>query len=259
VAAYLIVNADDFNLTGGVTRGILEAHLQGIVTSTTVMVNLPGLEQGRSLARQAPRLGVGLHLNLTFGPPVLPAREVPSLVDDSSWFIHDKTRFEAAGEPAEIRAELSAQARRFQAVFGRRPSHLDSHHHIHRHPRVFEVALALAGDLGVGLRAIFPEMVTRIRGRGLSTPDRMVGDIGLAAYWSSARLVALVPEIPPGVPELMCHPGHADGALVVSSYSGQREEELRALCDPTLKAALRTAGVALISYDDLASALVRPP
>ena len=86
MAAYLIVNADDFNLTEGVSRGILEAHRRGIVTSTTVMVNLPGLEQSRSLARQAPRLGVGLHLNLTFGPPVLPAREVPSLVDDSSRF-----------------------------------------------------------------------------------------------------------------------------------------------------------------------------
>ncbi len=259
MAAYLIVNADDFNLTEGVTRGILEAHWRGIVTSTTVMVNLPGLEQSRSLARQAPRLGVGLHLNLTFGPPVLPAPEVPSLVDDSSRFIHDQTRFEAAGDPAEIRAELAAQVRRFRAVFGRRPSHLDSHHHIHRHPRVFEVALALAGDLGVALRAIFPEMATRIRRRGLSSPDRMVGDVGPEAYWSPAKLVALLAEIPPGVTELMCHPGHADGALFVSSYCGQREEELRSLCDPTVKAALRTAGVEPISYDDLAFVPARQP
>ncbi len=252
-----MVNADDFNLTEGVTRGILEAHRQGIVTSTTVMVNLPGLERSRELASGTPRLGVGLHLNLTFGSPVLPVAEVPSLLDRDGRFIHDHARLETAGDLAEIRAELAEQVRRFQAAFGRRPTHLDSHHHIHRHPRVFEVALALAADLGVPLRATSPEQAVAIRSHGLPCPDRLVGDVGRETYWSPSRLMGFFGRVSSGVTELMCHPGYGDALLAVSSYSWQREEELRALCDPAVKAALRGAAVERISYDDLASVLAR--
>ena len=89
----LIVNADDFNRSPGVSRGIVEAHEKGIVTSTTVMVNLPGLRASLDLLRGYPRLGVGLHVNLTFGSPVVPAEQVPSLVDAEGRFWSD---------PAEI-------------------------------------------------------------------------------------------------------------------------------------------------------------
>src|SRR3972149_1037605 len=120
--AFLIVNADDFNLTEGVSRGILEAHRHGLVTSTTVMVNLPCLTQSRDLARDAPGLGLGLHLNLTFGPPALPPGRVPSLVDGDGRFIRDRVRVGAAGDLSEIRAEWAAQAERFEAIFARRPT-----------------------------------------------------------------------------------------------------------------------------------------
>ncbi len=255
MAAYLIVNADDFNLTEGVTRGILEAHLQGIVTSTTALVNLPGLERSRELAGHAPRLAVGLHVNLTFGPPVLPAGEVASLVDEGGRFIRDPSRLEAAGDPAEIRAEVAAQVERFHAAFNRRPSHLDSHHHVHRHTRVFEAVLSAAADLGMPLRAVSPEMAASIRGRGLACPDRLVGDVGPEAYWQPERLLALLGQIQPGVTEVMCHPGHVDTALSTSSYCAQREGELRAFCDPAVKAALQTAGIQCITYDRLAAVL----
>ena len=252
---FLIVNADDFNMTEGVTRGILEAHGRGIVTSTTVLVNLPGLERSRELARESSRLGLGLHLNLTFGPPVLPPGRVPSLVDGGGRFIRDRARVGVAAEPLEIRMELAAQAERFVEIFGVRPSHLDTHHHVHRHPRVFEVVFDLAGTLGIPVRAFSPQMAQRIRSRHLSAVDRAIGDVGPEAYWTPERLLDSLRTLPSGVTELMCHPGHADAALAVSSYCAQRELELRALCDARVKDALTLAGVQCITYHDLAAVL----
>lgn len=253
--SFLIVNADDFNLTAGVTRGILEAHQRGIVTSTTVMVNLPGLERSRDLARETSRLGLGLHLNLTFGRPVLPPAKVASLVDGTGCFIRNPGRVGEAGDLSEIREELAAQAEWFETVFGCRPSHLDTHHHVHRHPQIFEVVLDLAGALGIPLRAFTPEMAGRIRRRRLPAADRAVGDVGPDAFWQPGSLLAFLRNLPPGITELMCHPGYADAALAASSYCAQREVELRALCDPRVKDALMAAGVQCIAYRDLAPVL----
>lgn len=253
---YLIVNADDFNLTQGVSQGIAEAHRRGIVTSTSVLVNLPGLEQSRDLARKVPGLGTGLHLNLTFGRPVLPPDKVPSLVDATGCFIRERGRLATSGDPAQIREELRAQAERFEAIVGHRPGHLDSHHHIHRHPRIFEAVLDLALTLGVPMRAFTPEMAERIRSRHLPAPDRAMGDVGPEAYWTCARLCGVLEGLEAGVTELMCHPGYAEGLGALSSYSGQREAELRALCDPGVERALRASGIQCITYDDLAAILV---
>jgi predicted glycoside hydrolase/deacetylase ChbG (UPF0249 family) len=255
---FVIVNADDFNLTEGVSRGILAAHRGGIVTSTTVMVNLPGLEKSRDLARECPRLGLGLHLNLTFGPPLLPPDRVPSLVDVGGRFIRDHARLGEAGDPSEVRAEWALQAERFIDVFRGRPTHLDTHHHVHRHPRIFEVALELAERLDLPLRALTPEMSERIRGHRLPAVDRTVGDAGPEAFWQSARLVDFFRSLSGGVTELMCHPGYADDALSVSSYRAQREVELHALCDPRVKDALAAAGVRCIAYGELAAVLEGP-
>jgi chitin disaccharide deacetylase len=251
----LIVNADDFNLTPGVTRGILDGHRHGIITSTTVMVNLPDVEHSRDLAAEdAPALGLGLHLNFTFGAPLLTPDAVGSLVDASGRFHRDRERLGAAGEPSEIRAEIEAQIARFLAVFGRCPTHLDTHYHMHRLPRVFAIVLAAAAELGIPLRALSPEMTARIRARGLPAVDRAVGDVAAEAYWTAAGVVQFVESLPDGVTELMCHPGYVDAGLVVSSYREQREGELRALCDPKVKSALDGAGIELIHYGALGCA-----
>lgn len=248
---YLIVNADDFNLTEGVTRGILYGHQHGIITSTTVMVNLSGLATSRDLARQAPGLGLGLHVNLTLGAPVLAAGAVPSLVDAAGRFVRDRERVGEVGVLAEIRAEAVAQARRFEEVFGRRPTHIDTHYHMHRLPRVLDAVLDMASDLGLPVRAVTPEMAVDIRRRGLPAPDRMVGDVGPDAYWTPENLIGLSKAAEDGVTELMCHPGYADEALAISTYRAQREGELRALCDPRVRAALTAAGIRLINYKEL--------
>jgi len=257
VPRILIVNADDCNLTDGVTRGILEAHRRGLVTSTTVMVNLPGLERTRDLVRSAPALDVGLHLNLTFGPPVLTPASVASLVDASGRFIRDPPRQAQAGDPRQIRQELGAQAARFRTVFGRRPSHVDSHHHLHRFDPVLEVALDLAASLGLPLRALSPEMADEIRRRSLAAPDRMVGEVGPEPYWTRERLLTTIASLEEGVTELVCHPGYADGTLT-SSYATQRDAEREALCDPGVVEALRSAGIRLAGYRELAEFTAGP-
>ncbi len=249
--SFLIVNADDFNLTPGVTQGILEAHRNGIVTSTTVMVNLSHLEESCELARDHAGLGVGLHLNLTFGPPVLPPAKVPSLVDERGRLLREPDRLDKAGRLVEIRGELAAQADRFAAAYGRLPSHLDTHHHIHRHPRIFEVVLELAERLGVPIRSLSAHMTDRIRRRRLPAVDRLVGDVGVEPYWTPQRLRGLLENLPPGVTEVMCHPGHPDEPLRASSYRLQREVELLALCDGQVKATLAAAGIRTITYADL--------
>ena len=254
MAKYLIVNADDFNLTEGVTRGILDGHRHGIITSTTVMVNLPGLTRTRDLAREVSGLGLGLHVNLTLGAPVLPVGAVPSLLDGAGHFVRDRSRVGESGAMLEIRAEIAAQARRFEEVFGRRPTHLDTHYHMHRLPRVLAAVLDVAGELEVPVRALTPEMAALIRGRGLSAPDRMAGEVGPTAYWTTERLREFICRMEEGVTELMCHPGYADEALAISSYTAQREGELRALCDPAVRTALAASGVRLIHYGMLATA-----
>jgi predicted glycoside hydrolase/deacetylase ChbG (UPF0249 family) len=247
----LIVNADDFNLTEGVSRGILEGYRRGILTSTTAMANLPGLESAVAPARDLPGLSVGLHVNLTFGPPVLSPERVRSLVDGTGIFVRDREHVAHAGEPEEIREEVQAQARRFEQAAGMPPSHVDTHYHMHRHPAVFEAVMELAGKLRVPVRALAPEMAEAIRGRGLRCADRLTGDVGAEAYWTVARLHGLIPALPEGVTEICCHPGYWDPALAVSSYGRQREVELQALCDPAVLRAVEESGVRLISYADL--------
>jgi hypothetical protein len=247
----LIVNADDFNLTAGVTRGILDAHRRGIVTSATVMVNLPGLAQSRDLARDATGLGLGLHINLTLGRPVLPAHRLPSLVDARGEFVRDRDRLGETGDPQEIRDEALAQLRRFLDAFGIPPTHLDTHYHMHRLPRVLGPILEIAGARRVPVRALTAEMAASIRALGLPAVDRAAGDVGREPFWTVEALMAFIASIGPGVTELMCHPGYADASLSTSGYTIQREGELRALCDPRVRRALSEAGVRLIDYREL--------
>lgn len=247
----LIVNADDFNLTAGVSRGIVEAHRRGIVTATTVMVNLPGLEASRDAAAAAPDLDLGLHLNLTLGPPLLPPERVKSLVDAAGRFPREPDRFAEIGDPAEIQAELARQFERFVALFGRLPTHLDSHHHVHRHPRVLAAVLRLAGEHRLPVRPTSPEAAARLRRWDLPAVDHTLGDITETALREPRRLAGLLRAVPDGSTELICHPGHPDPDLAMSSYAAERGLELIALCDPAVRQAVVAAGIRLIDFRGL--------
>jgi len=247
----LVVNADDFGLTPGVSRGILEAHRRGIVTSTTALANLPAEPDLDAAAAAEPALGVGLHLNLTRGTPVSPPGGVPSLLGEEGRFRRDLAALSERARPDEVRREVEAQLEVFVRRFGRMPTHLDSHHHVHRLPALMEAVTAVALAARLPLRSQDPGFREGLRRYGVATPDHFVGDAGAEPYWTSARLLDVLAALPVGVTELMCHPGYYDDALAHSRYGRQREVELAALCHPEARATVERLDIRLTHFGRL--------
>ena len=249
-AKTLIVNADDFGLTGGVSRGILEAHRGGIVTSTTLLVN-------RSVAPalieelQASGLGVGLHVNLTLGAPVSDPKRIPSLLDEPGQFIRDARAVAARVKPEEVRIEIGNQIDAFRELMGRFPTHLDSHHHVGRHEPLLELMLFFARALKVPLRAQDAEVRAAARRERLRTPDHFMGESGPEPYWSAERLLEHLRTLAPGVTEFMTHPGYFDEDLAYSRYGKQREAELGGLTDPRARELIAREGIRLAHFGNL--------
>lgn len=246
----LIVNADDLGRAHGINSGVFEAHRLGIVTSATAMVNYDGVREAAALSGENPRLGIGLHVALTGGRTALAPAAVPSLADDRGRQPRKPEGLEGAN-PAEIEAEVEAQFSKFIDVFGRKPTHLDSHHHSHRRKDVFEAVCAIARREGLPVRNAGGTMGAELRSLGLRTNDAFEEgffDQGV----SVAHLVAIIEGLPEGSTELMCHPAHEDAELLASSsYAAVRVRELAALCDPSVRAALEREGVRLISFAEL--------
>jgi predicted glycoside hydrolase/deacetylase ChbG (UPF0249 family) len=243
----LIVNADDFGLTPGVSAGILAAHRHGIVTSTTVLVTADVPRDDLARARDA-GLGLGLHVNLTLGRPLTGGR---SLVDAAGRFVRDARRAAARAAAGDVAREIDAQVERFVALVGRPPTHLDSHHHVGLHPPVREALLACAARLGVPVRSQDAAARARARAARLRTPDHFFGESGPAAYWSLARTRAALAALPPGVSEFMTHPGWFDEALGYSRYGRQREVEMVGLGTPEARAAAAALGIRLCTFAEL--------
>jgi chitin disaccharide deacetylase len=243
----LIVNADDFGLTPGVSAGILAAHRHGIVTSTTVLATAE--IDGETLAAlRDSALGVGLHTNLTLGRPLTGAR---SLVDPNGNFVRDARRAAAQAEPRDVEAEVNAQVDRFLDLVKRRPTHLDSHHHVGLYTPVAGVLLATARRLGVAVRSQNAEARVRARSTGLRTPAHFFGESGPDAYWTVARTLSHLRTLPSGVSEFMTHPGWCDPALSYSRYGRQRETELIGLGTPAARAAAAACGITLCHFGHL--------
>jgi predicted glycoside hydrolase/deacetylase ChbG (UPF0249 family) len=248
LTAQLIVNADDFNLSEGVCRGILDAHQHGIVTETSVMVNLGDLQHAAALAADAPRLALGLHLNITRGRPLAPPSAVADLLGPDGQFCGSPQALPTQVPHAAVDAEFQAQLETFVRVFGRLPQHLDTHHHVHHHPVVLDALLDLAASLRLPVRSIDANMRATIMARGLGSPAHFLGDAGDEPYWTLPRLLSTVETLPPGVTELMCHPGYFDDTIAYSRYGRQRDVERQALSAPAVAARLSERGVRLVTY-----------
>lgn len=267
----LIVNADDYGRTAGVCEGIRIAHTNGIVTSTSAMMNLPGVEEELRLAlARAPRLGLGVHLVLTSGRPLLPPEQVRSLVDAGGNFLRPGAFLEKIGhlDPDEVRVEWRAQIERFRRATDRLPTHLDSHHHVSYFSEVlFSIMLELADAYGLAIRwplapasqgfppelagavqTFVPRLAAEHRPR---MPDHFVS----AFYNGGATkesLLAILEALTEGVTEIMTHPGHCDdGLLRVTAYAAPRETELNILTDPEVVGLVRDKGVELITFAEV--------
>jgi chitin disaccharide deacetylase len=220
----LIVNADDFGAGRGINRGVAEAHRRGILTSASLMVDMPGSEEAARSASALPRLSLGLHAVLT-------GEDRAPVVDFDD------------GE--RCRAELRRQVRRFAELTGELPTHLDSHHNVHRDPRLLPCFLELAEEHRIPLREhsqarYFPDFYGQWNG----------GERHLEWIAPASLVRMLKADIGPGITELGCHPGYVTSDFR-SSYSSERETELRTLCDPAVRRAIDELGIALISFRDL--------
>jgi predicted glycoside hydrolase/deacetylase ChbG (UPF0249 family) len=271
----LIVNADDYGRTAAVSQGVRNAHLFGIVTSTTCMMNMPTVaEDIRTALEETPHLGLGVHLVLTSGKPLLPAAQVPSLVaPDGSFLKLDQflARLDQI-DPEQVRAEWRAQVEKFVAAAGRAPTHLDSHHHASYFTEpLFRGMLELAREYGAGIRLVIAQgdedsmaglpvqILTPIKEyapRLLKEFKPRTPDVFHASFYddmaTQEELLRLINTLQPGTAELMCHPGYADPILLAGSvYARQRESELAILTDPEVRQAIKARGIELISYAQL--------
>lgn len=246
----LIVNADDLGRTPGINQGVAEAHQRGIVTSATLMVAHPGALEAARIATECPRLGIGLHLSLTGGPPVLPPRQIPTLVDASGQLPEKPEGLTKASAP-DVLVESRAQLKRFREILGRAPTHIDVHHHAQRVPSVLEALLTLAWETGLPVRCVSLEMKTRLKREGIPTTDRFI-DSFFDAGTRLEGLLRIFGDLELGTTELMCHPAVVDGELRAQSTSTDpRARELQILTDPEARQVLQAAGIRLIHFGEL--------
>ncbi len=246
----VIVNADDLGRTPGINDGIFAAHERGLVSSATMMVAYPAAREAAARLAGYPALGIGLHVALSGGPPVLPAAELPSLVDDQGRFANHPDLFDDL-DRGEIAAEVEAQFAKFRELTGRLPTHLDGHHHAHRHPLVLEAVMAVALREGLPVRNASPAVAAKLRAAGIVTTDVFIERF----YAAEARLgplLEIIEGLAPGVTEVMCHPARVDDELRQgSSYVDDREVELAVLTDARAKQALEQKGARLIHFGSL--------
>lgn len=242
----LIINADDFGYSKGVNLGILESFKNGVVTSTTLMTNMPGAEHAASLAKAHPDLGVGIHLVLTCGAPL--CEDVPSLVNPQGLFRSGK-ELEKVAEPEHIERELTRQVEAFFSL-GLEPTHLDSHHHVHSHEKVAPIVLKLAQKYRLPVRKI------SVDPRHRSNREIQGTDLFLADFYgeevTQARLLRILEQgAAVETAEIMCHPAYLDYELLTgSSYTLPRAKELAILTDSEVKDWIRAQRLELISYKE---------
>jgi predicted glycoside hydrolase/deacetylase ChbG (UPF0249 family) len=228
---YLIVNADDFGLSPGVNRGIIEAHERGIVTSASLMVRGPAAEQAAVYARSHPELSVGLHLDLG-----------EWTYRDEEWrVLYEVVRGEDAAAVAE---EADQQLIAFRRLMGRDPTHLDSHQHVHREEPARSALRGMARRCVVPLRHFSP---------GIRYCGSFYGQTGkgepIPEAISVETLIGVLSALPPGVTELACHPGYAEG--LESMYQQERAREVATLCDPKVRATVEAEECLLRSFAGL--------
>ena len=230
----LIVNADDFGISKAINLGIIEAYNEGIVKSTTLMCNMEAVDHAIKLANENPGIGVGIHFVLTAGKPL--AQGVEGIEEKS--------------KKDDIRKELECQFNKFLS-YGIKPTHIDTHHHVHRIKKVFEVVKEIA---------IKNNLPVRLMGE---TYDSMYKEIKSTSKFSESfyekemvtedNLIRLLEEYKDfETVELMSHPGYLDqNILNRTSYAIERTIELETLVSRKVKEYIKENNIELISFSQL--------
>ena len=270
----LIVNADDFGLSASVNAAVLRAHREGILTTASLMVNEPGFTEAVVLAKENPKLGVGLHLTLLHGHAALPADQIPGLVNARGEFSNSPvgvgmSYFFNSSLRAQLRAEISAQFQKFHAT-GLKLDHVNGHLHLHLHPTVLKILMSDAATTGITHMRLTRDCLSRsnrmTRGRWfyrvshaaifemLSGRARKIlaerkirhAEITFGLLQDSHvdedYVLKLLPELPAGDSELYAHPS-----------LDRFKHEFEALISPRVREQIEKLEIKLIRYQDVGS------
>ena len=268
----LIVNADDFGRSRSINEAVIRAHREGILTTASLMVNEPSCAEAVTLAKQNPRLGVGLHLTLLMGRAALPPEKIPGLVNAQGEFSNSPVGvgfryFFQRGLREQLRAELHAQFQAFRAT-GLTLDHVNGHLHMHLHPVVFRILMEDAEALGIRHLRLTRDCFDRSRrmasGRWLYRASHALIYEGLSSrareplrqrdirhaqitfgllqdsHMDEEYILKLVPELPSGDSELYSHPS-----------LDRFKHEFDALISSRVKEEIARRGIKLIRYQDL--------
>ena len=268
----LIVNADDFGRSRSINEAVIRAHREGILTTASLMVNEPACDEAVKLAKENPRLGVGLHLTLLMGHSALPPGKIPGLVNARGEFSNSPV---GAGMSCffkrelreQLRAEIRAQFEKFLAT-GLPLDHVNGHLHLHLHPTIFKILMDDADKLGIRHFRLTRDCLSRrrkmsrghclyrisnaaiyewlsrrarepLRQRGIKHAQITFGLLQNARV-DEEYLLKLLPELPPGDSELYSHPS-----------LGEFKHEFDALVSPRVKELVEKLGIELIRCQDL--------
>lgn len=245
----LIVNADDFGYSKGVNLGIVEAHIEGIVSSATMMMNMPGVEHAFRLVADTPTLGVGVHLVLTCGSPL--DANVPSLADENGLFRRGQAHL-AEASTEEVEREFTAQLERFFRS-GRKPTHIDSHHHVHARETILPVVLRLTERYGLPVR--YPWAFEQEE-RSNTPPIHTTEGFSHHFYGEDLTVDGLIAILEglsgSATAEIMTHPAYVDEELLKgSSYAIPRTKELQILTAPKVKEYIKHSKVQLVTFNEI--------
>lgn len=288
---HLIINADGYGFTAGITKAIEECIAFGTVKSISVNVNFPHAERLAALVERFPDLSVGCHLNPVVGKPVLPPEQVPSLVNANGEFLYHEFVHHAMTKKLatdELHAELTAQIEKVRNLAGAAFSHVDFHMNLHLIPTVFPTFLDVVKRSGAGrirtyrrltgMETRFPRLrhclfllqsplrlpkqlwylyAERIaRRRGLAMPDRWVGTTARSAKFLTLQsYLRLLDNLPRGYSEFVVHPGYIDDELRRhSTYLTERELELHLLLSEEFRDGIDSRHIHLAGYRDIPTA-----
>lgn len=281
----VIINSDDFGWSSAVNDAVADAHQNGVLSSATIMANMPAFEEAVGMAKFLPRLGVGVHLNLLRGTPLANPARIRTLVGKDGRFLSSAAKLwlrfaDGQANPAHAEEEFSLQMKRV-ADAGIKPTHIDSEKHLHiLFPELWEIVCNIALRFGVkrvrtaremfvpGLIRARPlqlakALIVRYRNRGfskiasrsgLSTTNNFFG-IAHAGDMTAEVYEKLFASLPEGTTEIMCHPGTRaakEGEVAASAWLDQsRVKEYLALTAPATRAALERSGAKLITFGDI--------
>jgi chitin disaccharide deacetylase len=287
----LIVNADDFGLTEGVNRAVIEGHVHGIITSTSLLANGAAFDSAVVMSKSYAKLGVGVHLNLTEGRPISVPSEIPSLVNSQEFFVSGAVRqakriLTGRANLSEVERELRSQIEKVRAT-GVRITHLDGHQHLHLLSPILDIVINLAREFeiaavrcavehsievlqlmgrnrssspavlkqfltGCALAVLSSSVRQKLHQAGLKCPDHFYG-FTQTGFLDATAIQRILQHLPQGTSELMCHPGYVDADLasIPTRLLGQREKELRALTNPVVKRLITEQTIQLSNYGSM--------